>query len=93
MSAPKSRPFSIRLAEEHREALQAEADKRGLAIGELGRMFIVEKLKEAAAPYAPVLQEMRSNTALIIASLSDSIFLDDAKELVEQHSLSQEKNS
>ena len=93
MSAAQKKTFSIRLAVEHRQALQAEADKRGLAIAELGRMYIVEKLNEVEAAHAPLLHEMRSCTALIIASLSDSIFLDDAKELVEQHRVSQEQTS
>jgi len=93
MPAAKKQTFSVRLADEHRQALQAEADKRGLAIAELGRMYVVEKLNEVEAAHAPLLKEMRSCTALIIASLSEDIFLDDAKELVEQHRASQEQNS
>jgi hypothetical protein len=93
MSVAKKQTFSVRLAEEHRQALQAEADKRGLAIAELGRMYIVEKLSEVDANQTSLLKEMRSCTALIIASLSEDIFLDDAKELVEQHRMSQEQTS
>lgn len=93
MPAAKKQTFSVRLADEHRRALQAEADRRGLAIAELGRMYIVEKLYEVDAGHAPLLKEMRSCTALIIASLSEDIFLDDAKELVEQHRLNEEQTS
>lgn len=85
MPAAKTRTVSVRLTEEQRQSLQADADKRGLDLGELGRMYLVEKIKEAEAPHAPVLKLMQSLTALIIASLSETIFIEDAKELVEQH--------
>lgn len=79
------RPFSTRLSPETRAALQSLAQSMGLKEGDLGRMFIVQKLAEAESPHAPGVAELRSLAAIVIAALSDTIDLDEARQLVTQH--------
>lgn len=82
---PKNKPFSTRLPDEVRQALRDKAQALGLTESDLGRMYIIEKLRESAAPLAPLLAESRTLAALIIAALSDSIELEQAHELITQH--------
>jgi antitoxin component of RelBE/YafQ-DinJ toxin-antitoxin module len=79
------KPFSTRLPDEVRAALQAKAASLGLTESDLGRMIIIEKLAETDSPVVVFTKELRSMTTLIIAALSDSIDLEQAGELVEQH--------
>ena len=83
MAKPVNKPFSTRLPEAIRTALQALAQEKGLSESDLGRMFIMEKLAEAKT--ASRSNEVRTLAALIIAALSETIELDQAEELVEQH--------
>jgi len=83
MSAKK--PFSTRLPDDARAALQAQATAKGLTESDLGRQFIIEKLTEATSLLASIRAETRANTALIIAALSETIDLDEARELVAEH--------
>lgn len=85
MAKPVNKPFSTRLPVEIRTALKAHADSKGLSEADLGRMFIIEKLKEV--------NEGRSLTALIIAALSDKYGIEEAKELVAQHLASDQEVS
>ena len=77
MAKPVNKPFSTRLPDAIRVALKALAESKGLTEADLGRMFIIEKLREA--------NESRSLAALIIAALSTEIDLEHAKDLVAQH--------
>jgi hypothetical protein len=83
MAKPINKPFSTRLPEEVRAALQALAQEKGLTESDLGRMFIIEKLTEAKSQSRNT--EGRTLAALIIAALSETIDLDQAQELIEQH--------
>lgn len=80
-----NKPFSTRLPPEWRTALQEIARSKGMTEGELARMFLVEKICEAKSGFAAISAEQRSLAAIIIAALSDSIELDEARELVEKH--------
>jgi hypothetical protein len=80
---PQMKPFSTRLPDDVREALQAKALALGLTESDLGRMILIERLMVSQSP--PLGDEFRSLAALIIAALSDSIDLDQARELVSQH--------
>lgn len=79
------KPFSTRLPDDVRAALQARARALGLTESDLGRMFIIEKLAGAESPVVPLTHEVRSLAALVIAALSMSIDLEQAHELVEQY--------
>ena len=79
------KPFSTRLPDEVRAALQTKAASLGLTESDLGRMILIEKLAERESPVVAFTKELRSMTTLIIAALSDSIDLEQATELVEQH--------
>lgn len=81
MNKPTNKPFSTRLPDDIRAELQSLAKTKGITESDLGRMFIVEKLREASG----AVQEARTLAALTIAALSDTIDLDVANELVEQH--------
>jgi hypothetical protein len=83
MAKSVNKPFSTRLPEDIRAALQALAQEKGLTESDLGRMFIIEKLAEAKSLSRN--SEGRTLAALIIAALSETIDLDQAQELVEQH--------
>ena len=80
MAAKK--PFSTRLPDDVRLALQTQAAAKGLTESDLGRMFIIEKLTEGTSPLASLQAESRILAAVIIAALSDTIDLDQAHELV-----------
>jgi hypothetical protein len=80
-----NRPFSTRLPDDVRAALQSLARAKGLTESDLGRMFIIEKLAEAKAGPGPNVAEGRTLAALVIAALSDSIDFEEAKELVARH--------
>ena len=77
MAKPVNKPFSTRLPEEIRTALRSLAESKGLTEADLGRMFIIEKLKEVNAG--------RSLAALIIAALSDEYDTDQAEDLITQY--------
>lgn len=77
MAKPVNKPFSTRLPEEIRTALRSLAESKGLTEADLGRMFIIEKLKEV--------NEGRSLAALIIAALSDEYDTDQAEDLITQY--------
>ena len=79
------KPFSTRLPDSVRAALQAKADTMGVTESDLGRMILIEKFAEQESPVTAMTKEIRSMAALIIAALSDSIDLEQAAELVEQH--------
>lgn len=81
----KNKPFSTRLSDDHREALQARAKALGLTESELGRMFILQQLQGTADPIEDLRAELRLLVALVIAALSDSIELDQARVLVADH--------
>jgi antitoxin component of RelBE/YafQ-DinJ toxin-antitoxin module len=83
VAKPVNKPFSTRLPDEVRAALQARAQAIGVTESDLGRMFIIEKLAEAKTD--PLSVEARSLAALTIAALSETIDLDQAEELVRQH--------
>lgn len=83
MAKPVNKPFSTRLSEEVRAALQALAQSKGLTESDLGRMFIVEKLADAKSDSRGA--EARTLAALVIAALSESIDFEQAQELVRQH--------
>jgi len=83
VAKPVNKPFSTRLPEETRAALQSFAQEKGLTESDLGRMFIIEKLAEAKSDSRST--EARTLAALIIAALSESIDFDQAEELVQQH--------
>jgi len=92
MSAkPQMKPFSTRLPDDVRALLQAKAVAQGLTESDLGRMFIIEKLAEVESPIDSLSKEFRSHAALIIAALSESIDLDQARELVAQHAAAESK--
>ena len=78
------KPFSTRLPDDVRASLQAKAASMGLTESDLGRMILIEKLAELESPLASLTKELRSYVALIIAALSDSIDLDQARDLVVQ---------
>lgn len=77
MAKPGNKPFSTRLPDDVRAALRSLAESKGLTEADLGRVFIIEKLKEA--------NEGRSLAALIIAALSDEYDTDQAEDLVAQY--------
>ncbi len=79
------KPFSTRLPDDVRAALQAKAQALGLTESDLGRMFLIEKLSGVESSPAAFVNELRSLAALIIAANSDTIDLDQARELVAQH--------
>lgn len=81
MSA-KTKPFSTRLSEDVRQALQARAKALGLTESDVGRMFIMQQLHGGADPVETLRQELRLLTALVIAALSDSIEIEQARDLV-----------
>ena len=83
------KPFSTRLPDDVRASLQAKAVALGLTESDLGRMIIIESLSEVKSPVPVLTNEVRSLAALIIAALSDSIDLEQARELVEQNSSSE----
>jgi len=84
VNAEDNKPFSTRLPGDARAKIRALAKLKGLKEGDIGRMFILEKLAEAES--SPRERgEMRECTALTIAALSDSIDLEQARELVAQH--------
>jgi len=85
---PNMKPFSTRLPDDVRAALQTRAHSLGLTESDLGRMFIIEKLAGAESPVVPLTNEVRSLAALIIAALSESIDLEQARELVDQNAAS-----
>jgi antitoxin component of RelBE/YafQ-DinJ toxin-antitoxin module len=76
-----NKPFSTRLPDDVRAELKALAQSTGLTESDLGRMFIIDKLREAKAGPS----EARMLAALTIAALSETIDLDQAKELVAHH--------
>lgn len=78
----KTKPFSTRLSDDVRQALQARAQALGLTESDVGRMFILQQLQANADPIEALRQEIRSLVALIIAALSDSIDLEQARDLV-----------
>lgn len=78
-----SKPFSTRLPDDVRAALQSLAQSKGLTESDLGRMFIIEGLAQAKVGSAVV--EGRTLAALVIAALSDTLDFDQAQELVAQH--------
>ena len=80
---PGNKPFSTRLPDDVRASLQTLAREKGLTESDLGRLFIIEKLAEAKAGAGG--GEGRALAALVIAALSDTIDLDQARELVAQH--------
>ena len=82
------KPFSTRLPDDVRAALQAKAQALGLTESDLGRMILIEKLSGAESP-AALLNELRSLAALIIAANSDTIDIDQARELVAQNAASE----
>ena len=82
MTKPVNKPFSTRLPDEVRAALQSLAKARGLTESDLGRMFLIEKLAESQHGFASLSAELRTLAALIIAALSETIEIDDARELV-----------
>ena len=82
---PHMKPFSTRLPDDIRAALQAKAVALGLTESDLGRMILIEKLSGGESPVAALADELRSLAALIIAALSDTIDLDQARELVAQN--------
>ena len=82
------KPFSTRLPDDVRAALQAKAQALGLTESDLGRMILIEKLSGAESP-AALVNELRSLAALIIAANSDTIDLDQARELVAQNAASE----
>ena len=79
------KPFSTRLPDDVRAALQAKAMALGLTESDLGRMILIEKLSGVESPAAALVNELRSLAALIIAANSDTIDLDQARELVAQY--------
>ena len=81
MAQPVNKPFSTRLPDDVRAALRTLAQSKGLTESDLGRMFIIEKLKEVDARIG----EARTLGALVIAALSDTIDFEHAQELVRQH--------
>ena len=83
------KPFSTRLPDDVRATLQAKAVAMGLTESDLGRMILIEKLAELESPLAALSKELRSHVALIIAALSDSIDLDQARDLVAQQGASE----
>lgn len=84
-SATQNKPFSTRLSDDIRTALSEKAKAMGLTESDLARMFIAQKLNEPDVSIASVLTEMRALTALVIAALSETIDLDQARELLDQH--------
>lgn len=82
---PLMKPFSTRLPDDVRAALQAKAASLGLTESDLGRMILMEKLSGVESPLAALTNEVRSLAALVIAALSDTIDLDEARELVAQN--------
>ncbi len=82
------KPFSTRLPDDVRAALQAKAQALGLTESDLGRMILIEKLSGAESAVALV-NELRSLAALIIAANSDTIDIDQARELVAQNAASE----
>ena len=82
------KPFSTRLPDDVRAALQAKAQTLGLTESDLGRMILIEKLSGAESP-AALVNELRSLAALIIAANSDTIDIDQARELVAQNAASE----
>lgn len=89
MSAkPNMKPFSTRLPDDVRAALQARAQSLGITESDLGRMFIIEKLANEDSMVVQIINEIRSQNALNIAALSESFDLEQAHELVEQHTAS-----
>ena len=83
MATPANKPYSTRLPDDVRAELRALAKEKGLTESDLGRLFIIEKLAEAKAP--PPSAEARRLAAVVIAALSDTIDLDAATALVEEH--------
>ena len=83
------KPFSTRLPDGVRAALQAKAQALGLTESDLGRMILIEKLSGAESPAVALVNELRSLAALIIAANSDTIDLDQARELVAQNAASE----
>lgn len=81
MPQAANKPFSTRLPDDVRAELKSLAQSMGLTESDLGRMFIIDKLREAKAGPS----EARMLAALTIAALSDTIDLDQAKELVAYH--------
>ncbi len=73
-----NKPFSTRLPDAVRAALQSQAKAKGLTESDLGRMFIIEGLAGATT-------EGRTLAALVIAALSDTIDFGQATELVAAH--------
>ena len=82
---PHMKPFSTRLPDDVRAALQAKALALGLTESDLGRMMLIETLSGVESPAAALVTELRSLAALIIAATSDTIDLDQARELVAQN--------
>ena len=82
------KPFSTRLPDDVRAALQAKAQALGLTESDLARMILIEKLSGAESP-AALVNELRSLAALIIAANSDTIDIDQARELVAQNAASE----
>ena len=84
MPKSASKPFSIRLPDEVRAKLQERATAIGTTESDFVRMLILHELAEAKSP--PTTQpsmESRELTALTIAALSDTIEIDEARELVD----------
>ena len=75
-----NKPFSTRLPDDVRAALQAFARSKGLTESGLGRMFL-----DGLAGATGGAPEGRALVALVIAALSDTIDFDQAKKLVAQH--------
>ncbi len=83
------KPFSTRLPDDVRAALQAKSQALGLTESDLGRMILIENLSGVESSPAAFVNELRSLAALIIAANSDSIDLDQARELVAQYAASE----
>jgi antitoxin component of RelBE/YafQ-DinJ toxin-antitoxin module len=77
---------SLRLPVDVRAAFQARAEALGITESELGRRMIMEKLAAPATePPAGSNSEPRALAAIIIAALSTTIELDEARQLIEEH--------
>ncbi|MFO0936216.1 MAG: hypothetical protein U0798_06850 [Gemmataceae bacterium] len=80
-----TRPFSIRLVDDHHKFLESRAKRLGVTKSDLGRMIMVEKIAEWKGLTPSSSAEARTLTAITIAALSDTIDLDQAHQLVAEH--------
>jgi hypothetical protein len=82
---PTHKPYSMRLPPEIRELLQSQAAAKGLSESEYGRMLLIEKLQDSTTNPAALIAEIRSIAAVVIAALSETIELTEARELIAEH--------